>query len=280
MTSDLIHAAFPGTMTEVSLDDFTPLSGPSLSRARGTVRRSVASCRRCALADGCSGPVPYEAPPAPSSPVCGVLGEAPGKQEDERRRPFIGPSGKLLRAMLDQVGLHPDDVMYLNTVSCFPHDGGRRARAPGFDEMHVCRVNMMSQLELMPNRYLLLVGSTALTAFRGDLKVSQVHGRMFVWNHRWIVMPIYHPAAILREKSLKKVTVEDLWTWRHVVTGEIPWHLSVTCVKCPDFIDHYDPDGVGYCRAHWQKYGIKTWMKMKKKWDDKPKAVAELDLGG
>jgi uracil-DNA glycosylase family 4 len=246
--------------------------GPALARQRGLIRRRIASCAACGLRAGCSAPVPFEAPPGP---ICAVIGEAPGADEDRRGRPFVGPSGKLLRAMLKVAGIEPDEVLWANTASCRPPEN----RAPTGDEMAACRGNLMDQLDLGP-RYVLLVGATALSAFRSDMKISQVQGQVFVWMGKWVVMPILHPAALLRRRELKKPTQDQLAKWSMIVKEEVEalYCLGDRCIRCGDVLDHYDPDGVPYCSTHFPRYG-NSWRKERSRWETKPQSGSLFDTG-
>lgn len=244
---------------------FTPrprLPLPALAAARGRARRQVATCTRCPLAANCRAPVPYNGPTGNArSALCIAIGEAPGNKEDELGKPFIGPAGRLLRALLTEVGIWPDDVMFANVVSCMPKADpeGRRiaVRAPTDAEVIACRENLAAQIHAADTDYVLLIGGSALNAWRKDLKISRVHGQVFVWDGQWVVMPIYHPAAILRDRGLKAPTLADLTKWTGIVKGEVPWSdaLGEMCIRCPEWIWHLDPDGVGYCREHWKRYG-------------------------
>lgn len=203
-----------------------------------------------------------------------LVGEAPGKQEVEQGMPFVGRSGKLLRAMLTKAGFDWDYVSRMNTICCWPKAKGR-TRGPYEKEQFACRGNLMEQLRISGWQYVLLVGSHALGAFRSDLKVSEVHGSLYVWMNQWIVMPIFHPAAILRNPGLKSQTVEDLTRWYSVIqTNELSIPDSTMCSRCGGTATMYDPDGVGYCERHWKKWGT-TWKKQRARWTDKKLEVKD-----
>lgn len=122
-----------------------------------------------------------------------VVGEAPGAVEDQTGRPFVGRSGQLLDRLLEEVGLHRDDVAVLNTVKCRPPGN----RVPTRQESSRCRPWTTEQLtELVPSLVVTL-GLTSATWFLGRTALGQVRGRVHeVDGHR--VLPTYHPAAALR----------------------------------------------------------------------------------
>lgn len=249
----------------------------AMARYRGLVKHTIQSCTACELVCGMQelgvSPVPYSAPFTPS--FC-VVGEGPGSDESRVGRPFVGRSGKLLRAMLGAVGITGSDVLFANVVSCWPKaSDGKATRAPTQKEAAACRGNLLAQTLLCRKPYVLLVGGTALSAVRPDLKVSKVHGRILLWNvevegevfQSYYCMPILHPAAILRQRVLKDPTMDDLRRWADIVKGEIDPEVllgvdkqgELTCVICGDYMSHFDPDGVGYCEKHWGRHG-REWL--------------------
>lgn len=191
-----------------------------------------------------------------------IIGEAPGRQEDSRGEPFVGPAGKLLKAMMRQAEFDVDDVAWMNVVSCWPT---REPPTPKKEEQIACRNNLRDQVVASGALYVLLVGGIATRAWRGDLTVSDVHGRCFIWGGMWVVMPVYHPAAILRDATKKKPTQNDLEKYARVVHEDQGLGaLEVKCVKCGEDVDHYDPDGVAFCQRHWLKYGMQWKIEMGK----------------
>lgn len=245
----------------------------TLARTRGR----VLACEACGLRDGCSSPVPYSWPTQNliSTPKFIVVGEGPGGEEDRRGEPFVGRSGQLLRRMFKEAGL--DDYALCNVVSCFPHESKAKARPPTDEEMQSCRSNLLSQLDTLCSPYVLLAGTTALSAFRSDLKISNVHGEVFVWLGRFLVMPVYHPAYILRNIAMKSVTMGDLERWKGVVGEELPWsmYLGERCVRCSAYYSDYDPDGVPYCFDHYRRYK-KTWKTQRRRWLPKGSRITGL----
>ena len=179
-----------------------------------------------------------------------AIGEAPGSVEDAQGLPFVGPSGKFLRQQLAEVGLNPEKVAYLNTVSCWSHEGGK-ARPPTDTEMAACRSNLLDQLAAAKARYALLIGATALSVWNSRLSLSHMHGYIFRWD-RQRVMPIYHPAAILRQKSRVIGFRYDLKVWASVLNGVVPDEDArcPVCVVCQQKPVTYDDQWVPRCAVH------------------------------
>lgn len=251
MSIERVASVF-GARMETGVQLRTEMPELELMRHRARTKQQVRTCEKCGLRGLCKSPVPLEAPAGTGVKVL-VIGEAPGKREDELGRPFIGPSGKLLKALLNQAGFDVSELGFCNTVSCFPN---RETVTPTVKEMSACRNNLRDQVVSSGATYCLLAGGVATSAWRGDLKVSDVHGQLFIWGRMWLVMPIFHPAAILRDMTKKDPTVEDLRRFNQIVEGD--WGVSglgQVCVKCPERVAHYDPDGVPFCQRHWLRYG-------------------------
>lgn len=285
----LLLDAFPGSKLLMSVDDLTSqdLSIGQLARRRSEVNRAIKLCTGCGLRCGMDdegwSPVPaawspFSAPRAVSSDPrthpWAVLGEAPGQTEARTGQPFVGKSGKLLRAMITSADLVWGDGTRLNVVSCFPFSGhgkGRTIMQPGEDHIMACRGNLLSQLALLPSPYLILAGSVAVKAWRHDLKVSTIRGRVFTWNIPGIggfyVMPVTHPAAVLRQPALKDHVLADLRRFSDMARGIVqPHDLHVNdCVICGGRGDQLDEDQVPYCNRHYGRYGG-NWMLARERW--------------
>lgn len=248
-------------LMDITLDPIpeTPTDKLDLLKLRRKVKDSVLSCDRCALADGCKAPVPYD---GPSGGLFVALGEAPGPREDRQGKPFIGKSGQMLRRHMESVGIDSDNVMYMNMVSCFPNTAGS-IKTPSDREVKACRRNLSAQLKISGTKYILLVGATATRAFFPELDLSIVAGDVFFKNP-YVCMPIYHPAAALRgRRDIGKKIKEDLDKWSFIVRGELPEILTLRtqCVKCRGTVSWYDPNGVPYCIQHKVKINRKKRRK-------------------
>lgn len=122
-----------------------------------------------------------------------LMGEAPGAQEDQAGLPFVGRSGQLLDALLDEVGGARAEVGVLNTLKCRPPGN----RAPTRAETRSCRGWTERQLELAAPRVVVALGLSATRWFLGATPLAAVRGRLHdVAGLR--VLPTYHPSAALR----------------------------------------------------------------------------------
>ncbi len=135
-----------------------------------------------------------------------VVGEAPGRAEDEGGEPFVGRSGQLLMALLGEIGVARDDCFITNAVKCRPPHN----RTPRADEIAVCRGWLDHQLagDAAP---VLAVGAVAARALWGErAPLAAHHGRVRDLGGR-VGLATYHPAAALRGgPNVVRVMREDL----------------------------------------------------------------------
>jgi DNA polymerase len=123
-----------------------------------------------------------------------LVGEAPGAQEDETGRPFVGRSGALLDQLLAEAGLDRGQAAVLNVVKCRP-PGNRTPKAP---EVARCSGWLRRQLELLDAPVVVALGLSAAKWFLGPRTVlGQVRGRPHLLDGR-AVWATYHPSAAIR----------------------------------------------------------------------------------
>ena len=136
-----------------------------------------------------------------------LVGEAPGADEDRSGRPFTGKSGLLLDKILAACGFNRKDHVFIsNIVRCRPPDN----RVPTEDEAAACIPYLHEQIRIVDPKIIMPMGATAMKRLLGDnsMRITKVRGRWLQWHNR-LVMPVYHPAALLRNPALKKDTWED-----------------------------------------------------------------------
>ena len=142
-----------------------------------------------------------------------LIGEAPGKKEDELGRPFVGASGRFLNEMLAAAGWSRDEVYVTNIVKYRPP--GNRDPKPA--EKQVFWPYLARQLEIIDPKVVVTLGRHSMEFFLPDAKISQFHGqavrRQVVWpdgsTRQWLIVPLYHPAAALYNGSMRTTLVED-----------------------------------------------------------------------
>jgi len=142
-----------------------------------------------------------------------VIGEAPGRDEDIQGKPFVGQSGQLLDKMLASIGLNEDSFYITNVVNWRPP----KSRNPKPEEIALCRPFLEKHVELAAPKVILLVGGVSMSALTGLTGIMKHHGQ---WEDIQLggltlpSMPLYHPAFLLRQPSLKKEAWRDLLSLR------------------------------------------------------------------
>lgn len=154
----------------------------------------AAGCTRCALHVGRTHVV-FGSGSAEARLL--VVGEAPGAREDETGEPFVGRSGALLSALLEEAGLPRSGVYITNIVKCRP-PGNRNPRA---DEMASCSPYLAAQLDLIEPSVVVTLGNFATRhVLQTKEGITGLRGKAYPWAGRTVV-PTYHPAAALRQGS-------------------------------------------------------------------------------
>jgi DNA polymerase len=154
-----------------------------------------------ALCQGATNLVPGE---GPAGARVMVVGEAPGRFEDESGRPFVGRAGALLDELLVAAGLAREDVYITNVVKARPPGNRDPTRAEVEHWMPV----LVEQLELVAPELVVPLGRHALAHFAPEAKIGETHGRLVVENGRRLY-PLYHPAAALRSTRLRETAFAD-----------------------------------------------------------------------
>jgi uracil-DNA glycosylase family 4 len=132
-----------------------------------------------------------------------VVGEAPGRNEDEQGRPFVGRAGKLLDELLAEAGLQREQVFITNVVKARP-PGNRDPRA-GEVAHHMPWLE--AQLELIRPRLVVPLGRHALAHF-SSARIVEVHGTELIDRGR-ALFPLYHPAAAMYNQTLRPTLFAD-----------------------------------------------------------------------
>lgn len=142
-----------------------------------------------------------------------LIGEAPGRQEDETGIPFVGRAGKLLDKILLSQNITRDKEIYIcNTVKCRPPEN----RVPTDGEKTACRVYLDSQIQLIRPKLILLAGATAVKSMlETKTPISKIRGQWFDGPLDSKMMPIFHPSYLLRNESKEPGTPKWLM-WQDI----------------------------------------------------------------
>lgn len=134
-----------------------------------------------------------------------LIGEAPGANEDSGGLPFIGQAGRLLDETLEEVGLLRSDLYIANVLKCRPP----KNRNPRKSEIGKCRPWLDRQIDGINPTVIVPMGNFALNLFTTKtISIGKARGQRFDHGGR-AILPIYHPAALLYNRSLLPLFRED-----------------------------------------------------------------------
>jgi DNA polymerase len=166
------------------------------------IAHQVSECTDCPLNLNRTNAVAGE---GPEKAEIMMIGEAPGYNEDQQGRPFIGAAGKLLDQLLRSINMRRENVFITNTVKCRPNNN----RDPLLKEMAACRKYLDRQIDLISPKVIVTLGRHAMSAFLPGEKISTARGNAREINGR-LIFPIYHPAAALRQNNFRQLLNDDI----------------------------------------------------------------------
>src|SRR4051794_4039149 len=167
------------------------------------LHEQIRTHRGCGLAlcEGALNLVPGE---GPEDADVMVVGEAPGRFEDEQGRPFVGRAGQLLDEVLAEAGLAREEGFITNVVKARPPGNRDPTRA----EVEHWMPLLERQLALVAPRLVVPLGRHALAHFAPGVRIGEAHGRAITERGREL-FPLYHPAAAPRSTKLRETLFAD-----------------------------------------------------------------------
>ena len=163
----------------------------------------VRVCTLCRLCETRTHAVPGE---GSATPLVVFVGEGPGAEEDRLGRPFVGRSGRFLTGMLEGIGLRREDVFITNVVKCRPPQN----RAPRPDEVAACRGYLEQQIELLAPRVVVTLGRHSMQHWFPGERITQIHGQTREIASGRLALPLFHPAAALRNPAWREAFAVDM----------------------------------------------------------------------
>lgn len=180
--------------------------GPTLEG----LKRVVMACMRCPLAQTRKTVVFGE---GNANADIVFIGEAPGEEEDNQGRPFVGRAGKLLDQLIERIGVKRNDVFICNVLKCRPPGN----RDPEPDEIACCKDYLLAQLVIIRPRAICTLGRHAYNTLLGvDAAITRIRGKMTTFQGIPL-LPTYHPSYLLRSQGKIKEAREDMETLRQFV---------------------------------------------------------------
>lgn len=185
-----------------------------------------AKCSECPL-QGVT-PIPSELNSSPLKLV--IVGESPGKTEDNLGRPFIGESGMFINGVFKTFGLEREEVLLTNVLLCngsFQAQGKNISAAEFNKAVECCTPRLLTELADIPKKSLVLAaGSFAIKALAGKSSIVAWRGypvpSTVLEEKDLTIFPIYHPAYILRSPALMPIFLRDFKRAMMIKEGVLP----------------------------------------------------------
>ena len=145
-----------------------------------------------------------------------LIGEAPGKKEDEQGVPFVGAAGKFLNEMLASAGMNREDVYITNIVKYRPPNN----RDPLPEEKKAFWPYLLKQLQIIEPKIVVTLGRHSMEYFLPEQFISKIHGepkRIQFGDHTIVIVPLYHPAAALYNGSMRQTLIDDFMRMPEII---------------------------------------------------------------
>jgi DNA polymerase len=150
-----------------------------------------------------------------------LIGEAPGRDEDEQGLPFVGRAGKLLDRMLAAIGLDRSKVYITNVLNWRPPNN----RDPSPEEAAACLPFLHRHIELADPQLLILLGAVSVRHVLGITEgIMRSRGRWELYQSAYLgraipAMLTLHPAFLLRQPGAKRLAWRDLLAISEKIEG-------------------------------------------------------------
>ncbi len=138
------------------------------------------------------------------------IGEAPGKNEDEKGIPFCGKAGKILDELLNAIFLKREEVYITSVLKCRPP----KNRVPKEEEIENCGIYLEKQIEIIDPEIICCLGKISLNFIFKKFSIfekpilNKLHGKVIKKNNKKI-LPFFHPAFAIYNPQKFKVMQKD-----------------------------------------------------------------------
>ncbi len=146
------------------------------------------------------------------------IGEGPGYNEDQQGIPFVGQAGRLLDKLFPLAGLSRKSVFITNIVHHRPPNN----RDPEPGEIAAYGKYLDKIIEIIDPEVVITLGRFSMAKFLPNVFISQVHGKKYEvsWHKKnFIVIPMYHPAASLRNGNILEAEKTDFFQLKEILKG-------------------------------------------------------------
>ena len=145
----------------------------------------------------------------PNSPIL-LIGESPGKEEDDAGLSFQGDVGELLNKMLAAINIQREKIYLTYAINFRPPDD----RKPTNKEIDRYSIYLKEHVSIINPKIIILMGSTAMESITGTRnKISNERGKwkeIILKSKTYPIMVTFSPSYLIRFPDFKKYSWEDL----------------------------------------------------------------------
>lgn len=194
----------------------------------------ISPCVACPLHESSKSPCMLGDTPQGTFNGLMIVGQNPGREEDQQGSVFVGPSGQLLNYLLARANINRSQCFVTNACKCL----SPKNRPPKVDEMRTCRKWLHKEIARWQPKVILALGATAFESLTNNEKIMDFMGRRFRLNPGVegcdpVIIPTLRPAALLREWGLWQWVVQDIALAGRLAQSGDPWSAEPYC-QMPD----------------------------------------------
>jgi DNA polymerase len=167
-----------------------------------TIRQNVKTCTKCKLSTTRTNSVPGK---GNFKADVIFVGEAPGKNEDQKGEPFVGIAGQRLNSALENAGISRESIYITNIVKCRPP----KNRVPSISERDACDNYLQKEIAIIKPKIICILGNTAFNSILGGSEIIKYRGKI-VKKYKQLYFLTVHPAATIYNQELITVLKEDI----------------------------------------------------------------------
>jgi uracil-DNA glycosylase family 4 len=156
-----------------------------------------------------------------------LVGEAPGKDEVLKKKPFVGAAGKNLSEFLNILNIDRRNIYITNVIKyrlsrINPQTGKVSNRPPTNKDIEQNREYLLKEISIVNPKIIVSLGNVPLRAVLSNMQVriGEVHGNIkeaLIRGLKYNLFPLYHPASIIYNRKLKDIYYEDLEKLKNIL---------------------------------------------------------------
>lgn len=133
-----------------------------------------------------------------------LMGEAPGREENDAGAPFVGPSGRLLNHLLSKARLERENFALCNVIQCRPPNNELTGAVYETAAINHCKVHRDAIIARFQPKFIIALGDVALRTLTGQTGISDKRGYEYQSTYGIPTVGTFHPAFLIRERAKAK----------------------------------------------------------------------------